>query len=328
MIRALCICIILFPSMIADISSTRADTTNPCDKVHTVTVTPEEYVGDKSLTKLMSHLISVGRKMAVEQVTTTRVFSTSSEIIQDDTINFESSSSERFVGTVISHNVVERKPGLIGDRETLKITLEVNVCVEPSDQIWYVEIKDISSELHGNLEWMRFRIKSPTDRIQLVHSKELGANRAAYRIQGLVFSESISLRPYSNHDEIQTYHKCIRQQRSQAQAQSQLLNSFGFGQLGGVLQGLSKGSDACGHPPKQVTGQRLEGEAMFEIKICDTHFGDCQSVRQPYQSYIIINSRQKEELELAARQFYDQGFGFVGSLALHNLQQTLGIINK
>ena len=304
----------------------RANQDASCDTVHTVTVSPEEYVGDMSLTKLMSHLITIGRKMAVEQVTTTRVIGSSSETIKNDAVNFRSYSSERFVGTVTSHELLARETGRIGSRETLRLTLRVNVCVGPVDQVWYVRIGDIESEAKGELDWMKSRLKSPTDRIQLVRSGDLGADVAAFRIQGMVFSENVALRNYTNEKEIQAYDKCLRKLHSQDRNQRRMLNSFGLSQLTNIIQGTGDSSRACGYRPQRTSGKRLEAEAVFQVKICDTHLGDCQTVRQPYDSRTVVKTKQDEEV--AVRRFYHEGFGLAGAFALHNLQRSLGMLDK
>ncbi|MCY4590439.1 MAG: hypothetical protein OXE86_07735 [Alphaproteobacteria bacterium] len=297
-----------------------------CDTVHTVTVSPEEYMEGVSLTDLMSHLISTGRRMAVEQVTTTRVLSASSETIHDDDVDFRSHSSERVVGTVNSHKVVAREFGKIGTRETLRVTLQVDVCVGPADQIWYVRIDDLVSETKGDLAWMKSRLKSPTDRIQLVRPGELGAEHAPYRIEGLAFSEKASVHSFTNDDQIRRYDQCVQTRRSQAQTQMQFLNSFGLGNFGSVVRGAGDPSRACGDRPRHTRGNRLEAEAVFEIKICDTHIGNCQVVRQRHDSRTIV--RTKEDAEVAHRQFYHEGFGFVGAIALHTLQRSLGMLDR
>ena len=70
----------------------------------------------------------------------------------------------------------------------------------------------------------------------------------------------------------------------------------------------------------------MEAEAIFEKKVCDTHLGDCQIVRQPYDSRAIVKTKKEEEV--AIRRFYHEGFGLVGSFALHNLQRSLGMLEK
>ena len=297
-----------------------------CDTVHTVTVSPEEYMEGISLTDLMSHLISIGRRMAVEQVTTTRVLSESSETIHDDDVDFRSHSSERVVGTVNSHEVVAREFGKIGTRETLRLTLRVDVCVGPADQVWYVRIDDMESETVGDLAWMKSRLKSPTDRIQLVRPGELGAEHAPYRIEGLAFSEIVSVRSFTNEDQIRRYDQCVRTKRSQARTQRRVLDSFGLRNLVSVVQGAGDPSRACGDRPRRIRGNRLEAEAVFEIKICDTHIGDCQAVRQRHGSRTVV--RTKEDEEVARRRFYHEGFGFVGTIALHTLQRSLGMLDR
>lgn len=200
-----------------------AEMNKSCDEIHTVKVSPEEFLGDKSLTKQMSDLIAQGLRMAVQQVTATRIRGETSEMIRDDEGKYKHTGSQ---------------------------------------------------------------LKSSTTRIQLVRPGEQGAKDAAYRIQGLVFSEDISIRRYTNRDEIRAYHNCVRNQRSQARDQSRMLKSFGFGKFGGIVQGLGADSNSCGSQPQLISGKRLEADAIFEIKICDTHLGDCQSARQPYQSKV------------------------------------------
>ena len=297
-----------------------------CDTVHTVTVSPEEYMDGLSLTDLMSHLISIGRRMAVEQVTTTRVLSESRETIQDDDVDFRSHSSERFVGTVNSHEIVSRELGKIGSRETLRLTLRVDVCVGPADQVWYVRIDDMESETAGDLAWMKSRLKSPTDAIQLVRPGELGAEHAPYRIQGMAFSENVSIRGFTNEDKIRQHDQCVRKRREQARNQKQILNSFGLGSLTMVVQGGGDPSRVCGDRPRRIRGERLEAEAVFEIKVCDTHIGDCLTVREPYDFQTVVKTREDEEV--ARRRFYHEGFGLAGTVALHNLQRTLGMLDQ
>ena len=171
-----------------------ADMNKSCDEIRTVKVSPEEFMGDKSLTKQMSDLIAQGLKMAVQQVTTTRIRGETSETIRNDDGNYKHSGSQRFRGTVTSHKILKRETKKLGNKDILRITLQVNVCVRSADQVWYVRIEDIKSERRGHLEWMQTRLKSPTDRIQLVRSGEQGA--AAYRIQGLVFSENVAVRRF------------------------------------------------------------------------------------------------------------------------------------
>ena len=301
-----------------------ADMNKSCDEIRTVKVSPEEFMGDKSLTKQMSDLIAQGLRMAVQQVTTTRIRGETSETIRNDDGNFKHSGSQRFRGTVTSHKILKREIEKLGDKEILRITLQVNVCVRPADQVWYVRIEDIKSERRGHLEWMRSRLKSPNARIQLVRSGEQGAEDAAYRIQGLVFSENTAIRGYTNRNEIRAYRDCVRNQRSQVRSQSRMLQSFGLGKFGGIVQGLGTDSNSCGNRPQLFRGKRLEADAIFEIKICDTHLGDCQSSRQPYQSRILVKT--KEEAEVAIRKFYYEGFGFVGAIALQNLQKALGML--
>ena len=153
--------------------------------------------------------------------------------------------------------------GKIGDRETLRLTLQVDVCVGPANQVWYVRIEDMMSEKDGGLVWMKSRLTSPTDRIQLVRPGELGAEHAPYRIQGLVFSENVSVRSFTNEDEIRLHDRCVRKQRSQARTQRHILNSFGLGNLGSVVQGGSDPSRACGDRPRRVRENRLVAEAVF-----------------------------------------------------------------
>ena len=331
-----------------------ADMNKSCDEIRTVKVSPEEFMGDKSLTKQMSDLIAQGLKMAVQQVTDTRIRGETSETIRNDDGNYKHSDSQRFRGTVTSHKILKRELEKLGNKETLRITLQVNVCVRPADQVWYARIENIKSEKRGHLEWMQSRLKSPTDRIQLVRSGEQGAKDAAYRIQGLVFSENVAVRRFTNRNEIRAYQSCVRNQRSQARSQSRMLQSFGLGKLGGIVQGLGADSNSCGNQPQFFSGKRLEADAIFEIKICDTHLGDCQSARQPYQSMILIKTAQKtglqnrkfyrrtnrsrglleteqkaeQEVEVAIRKFYYEGFGFVGAIALQNLQKALGMLDK
>ena len=297
-----------------------------CDSVQSVTVSPEEYVGDARLRDLMAHLIASGRKMAVEQVTTTRVLAKSTETIQNDNVNFQSYSSERFVGTVNSHEILAQESGRIGKRETLRLTMRVNVCVGPANQIWYIRVQDIESERSGVLDWMTSRLKSPTDRIQLVRSGELGADDASYTIRGLVFSERISVGDFTNEKEIQEYNNCVRRVQSQTQTQKNLLNSIGLGRLGSLVPRNGNSSAACGNRPQRILGKRLETEAIFQIKICDPHLGDCQAVRQLYDSRAVVKTKKEEEI--AVRRFYHEGFGLVGSIALHNLQRSLGMLDK
>lgn len=297
-----------------------------CEKVHTVTVSPEEYVGDTSLTELMSRLTATGREMAVGQVTTTRVLGKSKETIRDDNIRFTSDTSQRFRGTVTSHEILERAHGKIGSRETLRITMRVTVCVTPADQVWYVRVEDITSEKLGAFDFMKARFASPTDRIQLVQAGDERATDATHKMHALAFSEKVSVRDYTNDDEIQAYRKCVREQRAGARAAGQVLGAFGLGNIGRALESAGGQTTSCGDEPRRFRGKRLEAEAIFKLDICDTHSGDCQSVRQRHESQKRVAT--KKDARDAVREFYDEGFGLVGALALHNLQRTLGMSDK
>ena len=303
-----------------------ADAGTPCNESHAVTVSPEEYVGDTSLTELMSKLIAMGRKMAVGQVTTTRVLGQSRETIRNDDISFRSDTLQQFRGTVTAHEILSREAGRIGNRDTLRIVMRVNVCVTPADQVWYVRIADIKSETGGPFDWMKARFKSPTDRIQLVQFGEQRAANAAYEMRGLAFSENVSVRDYTNNEKIQAYNICVRKQKAQARTQRQVLGAFGLGSVGRIIEGVGSGPGSCGDPPKRARGRRLEAQAIFELKICDTHSGDCQSARQSHTYQRPVTT--KGDTQAAVRDFYHEGFGLVGALALHNLQRTLGMLDK
>lgn len=311
-----------------------------CDDVTSVTVHPEEYVDDTSLTDLMSRLIANGRRLAVEQVTTTRVLSKSSERIRNDDISFKSDTSQRFRGTVTSHEILERTPGQIGNRETLRITMRVNVCVTPADQVWYVRIEEVRSETHGIIEWMQSRFHSPTDRIQLVRPGELRADEAAYKLLGQVFSENISVRNHTNINEVEAYKDCVQKKKQRAQTRNQQNQHYqspgqqkgsleqGLAGLAilGIVAALVSDADSCGDPPQLVTGEKFEAKAIFQIKICDTHSGDCRSFRQPYESQGLVKTANDKQV--AHREFFHEGFGLVGAIALHDLQGRLGMLAK
>ena len=303
-----------------------AGTDEPCDKRVSVTVHPEEYATGTSLTDLMSKLIAAGRRMAVEQVTTTQVLSKSNEMTRNEDISFKSDTSQRFRGTVISHEILEREPGRIGSRETLRVKMRVNVCVTPADQVWYVRIEDVGSETYGPFEWMKSRFHSPTEQIQLVRSARLRAGEAAYKMHGWAFSERLSVQNYTNRKDTQAYYNCVKKQRARARNSQRVLGALGLGDVGRILEGLTSGAGSCGDPPERVAGRRLEAEAIFQIKICDAHSGDCLTVRQPFDFQRSV--RTEKDKKVALLEFYQEGFRLVGAIALQRLQRNLGMLDK
>ena len=288
-----------------------------CPSQRTEMVTVEEFIGD-SLADVTEELIARGRKEAVQQAAIAHVRVSSSERVDNDTLVFKSVAKERFRGSVLSHTVISRSAGRIGDRDTLKFNLRVVVCVQPEDQVWYVVQAPFSSDRGSRPGNMRDVVKSPSRQIQVVQPGGPGADDASYILRGAVFSEKQRIDDWTNDGERYKHSKCVADARRSQQMMSGLLGS-----LTGRRLNIGSGGHNCGPSPPRRTGKMLSMRAVFVTKVCDIHMDTCAEHRQPHRHSQRIASRV--DIDAAKAAFYRDGFGLSSSISLAKLMNDLGV---
>ena len=291
-----------------------------CEHRLTATVQVEEFIGDRSLSDLSEELIARGRKEALQQVAFSHVRVSSSERVDNENLDFKSTAKERYRGYVLSHTVLSRSTGKIGDRDTLQYELRVEVCAEPEDQVWYIVQNPFSSERNGKLHTLADVVASPSKQLQVVHSTDPGSNDATYILRGTVFSENFQINNWTNRLEQSRHTNCVEKAKQSSRMISGLL-----GAVTGRRLNLGDGGRHCGPRPPHRTGELLSLKAIFSTKICDNHMHTCKEHRQPHDHSQLV--RSQDDVDNAKRTFYRDGFGLSSTISLTGLMAELGVKN-
>ena len=289
-----------------------------CENERLETVTVEEFIAGGRLADLTEELIARGRKEAVQQAATAHVRVSSSERIDNDTLEFKSIAKERFRGSVLSHKVLNRTTGRIGNRETLKFDIEVTVCVQPWDQVWYIVQQPFVSEKEGRLARTANIVSSPSRQLQIVRPQDASAGDASYVLHGMVFSEDVRLADWTNDREIAQHRNCVENARQSSRMMSDLFSNFT-----GFRLHTGNAGHRCGPPPRRRTGKMASWKAVFSTKICDSHMDTCTEHRQPHSYSQVLASRT--DMPKVKAFFYRDGFGLSSTIALNRLMTELGI---
>ena len=281
-----------------------------CPNITTVGVEVKEFIGqDDSLVELEDALVLAGRRKAVRQIATERVRGGSFEMVDDDRISFSSTTDSQFVGTVLSHEVVSAYVQPLGSREAYVLELRVDVCVEPQDQVWFVQFGEFRDGRGGLLESMPRQLAGlATPRIQFLMPGDRIAREASFTLEGEVLSESVQAVKRANTEEVAKYRQCRRG--------TEMTRKF----FGGTLDNLFTAS--CGQPPRVRTWTDIVARATFQVRLCDLHLKDCIVSKEPHN--IRFPNTDAKQWPHLAEAYYQDGFSFVGAIAVNALSLSMG----
>ena len=289
--------------------------TAACADPVTVHVVAEEFVHPgSSLAELQEQLVLAGRRTAIREVATQRLGTVESLIEEDGAVTYTSSTRGRFTGHVTGHRVIDTGSGRLGELLTLKITMDVDVCVTAQDHTLFVRFGQFRADdgqvlerLPAQLAWLN----NQRDGIGFLAPEESPGVPARWTMDGEVVDVAVNARDWNNQQEIDAWRTCERNRRQPA------AGITGNRDLDLFLSVLTQPAD-CGPRPQRVRGRDLTAQATFQIRVCDADFGDCRVFRQRYEeAWRNVGDRRWSNL---APTFWRDGFGFVAAVAVNALE--------
>ena len=288
-----------------------------CNEPVTVRVVPEEFVHPgSSLTELQEQLVLAGRRMAIREVATQRLGTVETLAEEGGSVTYTSATHGQFTGHVTGHRVVSTDSGRLGELLTLKITMDVDVCVTAQDRTLFVRFGTFNTEDGKVLERMPAQLawlNNQRDGIGFLAPGDSPDVRARWVMDGEITDAHVDARDWNNQQEIDRWQVCERNRRQAPQGVT------GNRDLDLFLSVLTQPAD-CGPRPQWTRGRDLAARAVFQVRVCDVEFGNCRVFRQRYdEAWQDVGRGGWSDLAPA---FWRDGFGFVAALAVSALELT------
>ena len=316
-VRSCCSCLAYAPGAVLAIVAVLWPTpsTAACSDPVTVRVFPEEFVHPgSSLAELQEQLVLAGRRTAIREVATERLGTVESLIEEDGAVTYTSATRGRFTGHVTGHRVVDTDSGRLGELLTLRVTMDVDVCITAQDHTLFVRLGQFRTDDGRVLERMPAQLawlNNQRDGIGFLAPDESPGVPARWTMDGEVVDVAVNARDWDNRQAIESWRACERDRRRSANA------TTGNRDLDLFLSVLTQPAD-CGPGPQRVRGRDLTAQATFQIRVCDADFGDCRVFRQRYEeAWPDVGDRRWSNLAPA---FWRDGFGFVATVAVNTLE--------
>ena len=289
--------------------------TAACTNPVTVRVVPEEFVHPgSSFAELQEQLVLAGQRMALREVATRRLGAVEMLVEEYGSATYVSATRGRVTGTVTGHRVANTGSGRVGELLTLQITMDVDVCVTAQDHTLFVRFGQFRTENGEVLERMPAQLawlNNQRDGIGFLAPGESPSVPTRWVMDGEITDAHVDTRDWNNQQEIETWRTCDqnRQRSSQGVTGNPNLDLF--------LSVLTQPPD-CGPRPQRGRGRDLTAQATFQVRVCDSEFGNCRVFRERYdEAWPNAGNQRWSDL---ADAFWRDGFGFVAALAVNALE--------